>query len=402
MEQTALLALTASTLAQIGLSAHILLLRSLKRQVYLPLATFLISVGIMVSWPIASIFVPQLQSIIVALSFPAFLLLGPSLWLYVEGITFEAPWRFRTKHYRHFFPFGIGVVIALTTLYFPYEMRETLLVKGNISGVDLGSQMQRKIAMTFLIVVFIMILAWVAQSTYYFVRIIRHLARYRLRLKDLFASTESREMKWLTWLVFAIGAVWSVTVITILSDNLFHHIYFSKVVSSGLLFMMIWSLAVWGLRQKPGFESLYIEDKQDYKSGIASEDEKVVQKYERSALDGEQSSRIAQKIETAMTRDKLYLDSSLSLRKLSGHISVSPNYISQTLNETMGVNFFDYVNKYRVETAKTFLIHGEDTVLDIAMKVGFNAKSSFYTAFKKETQQTPTGFRKDNSITEYN
>lgn len=398
MEQTALLALSAATLAQVGLSVHILLLRSLKRQAYFPLAMFLISIGILVSWPLTSVFVPQLQPDIVALSLPAFLLLGPSLWLYVEGITSEIPWRLRTTHYRHVLPVAIGVVIAFTTLYFPYEMRATLLIKGDISGVDLGSDMQRKIAMTLLIIVFVLILTWVAQSTYYFVRIIRHLARYRRRLKDLFASTESREMKWLTWLLFAVGAAWSVTVIAILSDNLLHQIYFNKLASSGLLFLMVWSLSLWGLRQKPGFEILYHENKQA--SGVTSEDEKVEQKYERSALNAEQASRIAHKIEMVMIRDKLYLDSSLSLRKLSNHISVSPNYISQTLNETLGVNFFDYVNKYRVESAKTLLIEGDDTVLDIAMKVGFNAKSSFYTAFKKETQQTPTSFRKGNSKAE--
>lgn len=300
-------------------------------------------------------------------------------------------------HYRHFLPFGIAVMIALTILSFPYQMRETLLVKGDVSGINFGSETQRKLAMPLLIVVFLMILAWVAQSTYYFVRITRHLARYRLRLKDLFASTESREMKWLTWLLFAVGAVWSATVITILSDNLFHQIYFDELVSSGLLFLMIWSLSVWGLRQKPGFEALYNEDKQV--GGLASENKTSEQKYERSALDAEQSSRIAQKIEMAMARDKLYLDSSISLRKLSAHISVSSNYISQTLNETIGVNFFDYVNRYRVDSAKALLIEGDDSVLDIAMKVGFNAKSSFYTAFKKETQQTPTSFRKDNSKT---
>lgn len=399
MEQTALLTLTAATLAQIGLSAHLLLLRSLQRQAYFPLAIFLISIGILVSWPLTSIFVPQLQSSVVALSLPAFLLLCPSLWLYVEGITSETPWRIRTIHYRHFLPFGIGVIMALMILSLPSQMRETLLLKGDVSGIELGSETQRKLAMGLAIAAFLIILAWIAQSTYYFVRIIRYLTVYRLRLKDLFASTESREMKWLTWLLFAVGAVWSVTVITIFSDNLFHQIYFEKWVASGLLFLVIWSLSVWGLRQKPGFETLYNEDKPV--SGVVNENELSEQKYERSALNAEQSSRIAQKIELAMTRDKLYLDSSLSLRKLSTFISVSPNYISQTLNETIGVNFFDYVNRYRVENAKALLLEGDDTVLDIAMAVGFNAKSSFYTAFKKETQQTPTSFRKDNSKAEH-
>lgn len=39
------------------------------------------------------------------------------------------------------------------------------------------------------------------------------------------------------------------------------------------------------------------------------------------------------------------------------------------------------------------LLAGDKTVLDIAMEVGFNARSSFYKAFKKETGATPGEYR---------
>ena len=94
-----------------------------------------------------------------------------------------------------------------------------------------------------------------------------------------------------------------------------------------------------------------------------------------------------------MQQDTLYLDASLSLPKLAKHIHTSPNYISQTLNETLGMSFFDYVNKYRVSAAQQLLENTEETVLNIAMAVGFNSKSSFYTAFKKHTQLTPSQFK---------
>ena len=388
MDQTALLALSAATLAQTALSAHLLFLRSVQRQAYLPMAIFFISMGIVLSLPIFSAFLPQFQSTVVAFSLPALLLLGPSLWLYVEGLTSETRWHFCAGHYRHFVLFGFGVVIALIAISLPNEMREALLVRGEELGLKKGSIMERNVATIALIAAFVLILIWVAQSAYYAVRIIGHLARYRMRLKDLFASTVSREMKWLSSLLFAVGVVWLMTAITIFSDNFFNKIFISSTVSQSLIFIMIWSLSAWAFRQKPGFEELYKDDELEYVA------RSVEQKYERSALTKEQSSLVAKKIEVAIGSEKLYLDSSLSLQKLSKVISVSPNYISQTLNETIGMNFFDYVNSHRVEAAKILLAHGEDTVLDIAMNVGFNAKSSFYAAFKKITRQTPTAFRK--------
>ena len=70
------------------------------------------------------------------------------------------------------------------------------------------------------------------------------------------------------------------------------------------------------------------------------------------------------------------------------------NYISQTLNETLSINFFDFVNQWRIEAAKPKIIANQDTVLNIALEVGFNARPSFYKAFKQETGITPSEFRK--------
>jgi AraC-like DNA-binding protein len=63
-------------------------------------------------------------------------------------------------------------------------------------------------------------------------------------------------------------------------------------------------------------------------------------------------------------------------------------------------HFFDFINEYRINDAKKLLkdpTKKEITVLEILYQVGFNSKSSFYTAFKKATNQTPTAYRKSVS-----
>ena len=96
-----------------------------------------------------------------------------------------------------------------------------------------------------------------------------------------------------------------------------------------------------------------------------------------------------------MERDHLHRDPNLSLWALSRHIGASPNYVSQTLNEIIGESFFDFVNRYRIEEAMNRLEATDDNVLTITYDVGFNARSSFYNAFKRVTGQTPTSYRKN-------
>jgi YesN/AraC family two-component response regulator len=120
----------------------------------------------------------------------------------------------------------------------------------------------------------------------------------------------------------------------------------------------------------------------------------TTKKYQRSALGTTQSDRVVVKINAVMEQDKLYLDADLSLQKLASYVAISPNYISQTLNETLSINFFDFVNQWRIEAAKPKIIANQDTVFAIALEVGFNARSSFYKAFKQETGKTPSEFRK--------
>ena len=106
------------------------------------------------------------------------------------------------------------------------------------------------------------------------------------------------------------------------------------------------------------------------------------------------AARIASKLKRAMSEHQLHLDANLSLWALSKQVGVSDNYVSQVLNEEIGQNFFDFVNGYRVQAAQARLISSDETILNIAYDTGFNSRSSFYTAFKKTTGQTPTAFRK--------
>ena len=92
-----------------------------------------------------------------------------------------------------------------------------------------------------------------------------------------------------------------------------------------------------------------------------------------------------------------YLNPDLSLRSLAALIDMHPNQLSWLLNESLGKNFNEFINHYRVETFKNLAkdsANANITVLGLAFDSGFNSKTVFNTYFKKETGLTPKQFLK--------
>lgn len=116
-------------------------------------------------------------------------------------------------------------------------------------------------------------------------------------------------------------------------------------------------------------------------------------RYHQSGLDPAARVRIAAKLDTVMAERHLYRDSTLTLRQLSDATGVSENHLSETLNLHLGQNFFDYVNGWRVKEAEVLLRTTDQSVLNILLEVGFNARSTFNTAFRKRHGMPPSAYR---------
>ena len=120
----------------------------------------------------------------------------------------------------------------------------------------------------------------------------------------------------------------------------------------------------------------------------------VESKYARSSLDAATSGRIRRKLEAALAAPETCRDSLLNLRSLSRGIGEKAHYVSQVINQDLQTNFYELVNRHRIAQAKQLLADAPDqTVLEIALAVGFNSKSTFNAAFRRDTGMTPSGFR---------
>ena len=102
---------------------------------------------------------------------------------------------------------------------------------------------------------------------------------------------------------------------------------------------------------------------------------------------------IFQKLERAMENDKLYKEQGLSLNSLANKLEIKPYLISKALSEVHNKRFNDFVNAYRVKEVQALLQDSNNakyTLLSLAMEAGFNSKSSFNRAIKKQLGISPS------------
>lgn len=105
-------------------------------------------------------------------------------------------------------------------------------------------------------------------------------------------------------------------------------------------------------------------------------------------------------IEKAIHQDKLFLESNINLERFAEQIGLKPRDISAILKMHYQSNFFEFINRYRVEEAKRLLVLPElkeETILEIIYKSGFNSPSAFHRFFKRMVGLTPTEYRQRGS-----
>lgn len=96
---------------------------------------------------------------------------------------------------------------------------------------------------------------------------------------------------------------------------------------------------------------------------------------------------------------KLYRDPDLNMDTLSKTMGLSNSYLSKIINHSEGKNFYEFINSYRVQEAKTYLSdskYAHYSIDGIGLEAGFKSKSTFYSVFKKMCGVTPKAFKKES------
>ena len=219
----------------------------------------------------------------------------------------------------------------------------------------------------------------------------REIAIYTKTIPHVFSKNFTSETKWLKTLsVFML--------VIVLLDLLQSQIQFIsvghfeiplEVVVQISLLLFVSMINYQGLKNPHSFQQI---SESDIAMSKLSEIKSTMATIDKNALQ-----ELANNLEEFMKHDQPYLNPELNINTLAGIMGVPEKTISQTINHIIGSNFSDYINSYRIESARLKLEHDSDrsiSIKEIMYDVGFNSRSVFNSAFKKKTGLTPSDYQK--------
>lgn len=160
-----------------------------------------------------------------------------------------------------------------------------------------------------------------------------------------------------------------------------------------LLFIVLTALVYWISYKAISKPDLFIESESSPTVSIGFT---KLAKYAHSSLKEEEAVRIEDALNTAMDKERLYLDSGLTIDSLASKLNTSRHHLSQVLNERIKKTYGDFITDLRLEESCRRLsdrVNYRFTIAAIALDSGFSSVSSFNDVFKKRYGVTPSKFR---------
>lgn len=308
---------------------------------------------------------------ILYLDYPLSLLAAPLLYLFVLSVV-RKDLRLKLGASLHLLPFAACAVLIIVRY-------QVLSPEGMRQVVAAGGPFSRTESLAYNLVFF-------GQWLGYGWACFQLLHKHRDALKDCYSTVKPWDLGWLNFLLTAVlltrcleaveYGLWAAT-----GDTRVVVLYYAAQVLFLIFLTMLFLRALHVSQTLQGvIETLAARPK-----------------YEKTLLSETQKSEYARKLERFMEAERPFLDPLLSLADLAKKVLIPPHYLSQVLNAHFGMNFFDFINSYRIRESRKLLAdpgNGRRTILDVLLESGFNSKSVFNTAFKKHAGMTPSQYKK--------
>lgn len=293
---------------------------------------------------------------------------GALLYLYCRHSVLDD--RFRSKDLLHLLPFLSCYLLNIDLLFSPEQVVQTF-VEGT-----------RAVTARYLLGQFILF----GQAFIYIGYTALFMYRYQQRAQDNYAGFDPNVFSWL-WIVQGFNLIiWSMkaAAMVVAGSGLFEG-------ADILIVLLIYSigLAQW---RNPQLFKIVVPVTAD-----AAAPNKEADSRSAGKLDRDTRLVLLATVNRHMQTHQVFLDSELSLRRLSDAVGISTHHLSEALNGQEGEggqNFYNFVNKLRVEYVCAHLAQDpEIKLLDLGLQAGFSSKSTFNSVFKKHTGLTPSQYR---------
>ncbi|MCD4677839.1 MAG: AraC family transcriptional regulator [Desulfobacula sp.] len=295
-------------------------------------------------------------------------LFGPFTLLYILSTTGKIQ-RISRRHLLHFIPLLFGL-FGVKDIFFG-NTHYSSFVEYYINSTGLT-----KMALYF----------WEFSSPVYILYSLFILIKHKKSVKNYFSDITGRDIKWLTILLTGfVIYLFASYIIWVIEDIFLYEIKINALdILPAVLTVYVFFIGFYGFKQSGVLFDL--TEKSNRKLGSADN------KYIKSGLNNTERLMLATRLIEVMETKKPYLENDLNINELAEMLNTNFHKLSQVINESFHRNFYDFINMYRVEEIKRLLNLPESknyTIISVAYDCGFSSKSSFYNAFKKNTNLTP-------------
>ncbi|AXT20435.1 helix-turn-helix domain-containing protein [Flavobacteriaceae bacterium AU392] len=302
--------------------------------------------------------------------------IGPFIYLYTFSLT-KKDVKFRWYQVLHFIPFIIYNINKLPS-YLQTNAQKTSFLRRYYKAIDSNPQYFTE-SRGFLDIMKGFLL-FDLHKIIYIIAAFYIFYNFRKKIKNRYSNLEKTNLKWIHNILYGYLIIW--IMIPIQRFHVFLDIDPLLVhnIESLILSIHIYLIAYMVFSQKSELKLHPIQKP-------------------KSLPDTKRLENILRAANEMMIEEKLFLNQNLSLSMLAQKVDAKEHNLSKTINDSLGINFFDYVNNYRVEEAKKLLQSQNNklyTVEHIGALSGFSSKTTFYRAFKKQTGMTPSKFQKNN------
>lgn len=309
-----------------------------------------------------------------AVTYPVLFCMGPLYLIYCRYLL-NRDYKLTWKSVSHFIP-AFLVFILMLPFYTTASSEKVNFIKGLSSGENFTVPTDQLLFMG----------VHVLQTVTYILVAYRFIKRKGIELKQFSSNTvDAKKLSWLNSFnsYFATYLMLYFLLVVVLS------VIQSYQVQIDYLLLLITSFSIYAIGYTAIGNPEIFRSLPEQTIKVENEQVEIAQRKNHRNLE------MREKLLYFMETNKPYLKSDLKISELAELISVPYYQLSQFINEEFDVNFYDFINKYRVEEAKKLLLEDENNykILAIAYEVGFNSKATFNRVFKKLTDLTPSEFR---------